>query len=221
MKLTLSPSAHDISGTVENIIFDFGGVICTIDVALTEKAFRGLGMKPAPEDRGQPGYLQVFSDLEEGLITPPEFRDKLRRYLPDATTDQQIDDAWNALLLDIPPHRITLIEQLKQHYRIFLLSNSNAIHFDVFNTRFARQFGYPDGLTGLFEHTWFSYRLRMKKPDPAIFHHVTREAGLSPRHTLFIDDTLVHVEGARQAGLQAHHLDLTRGEEIGHLFSED
>lgn len=48
-----------------------------------------------------------------------------------------------------------------------------------------------------------SGRLKIKKPDPRIFDHLVKTHGLVPAATLFIDDALKNVEGARAAGLQA------------------
>ena len=40
--------------------------------------------------------------------------------------------------------------------------------------------------------------------------HVCNLHGLAPERTLFLDDSIQHVEGADRAGLRAHHLDLSR-----------
>jgi putative hydrolase of the HAD superfamily len=117
---------------------------------------------------------------------------------------QQVDDAWNALLLDLPVKRVEMLKLLKPHYRLFLLSNSNQIHYDCYMGRFEKEYGYSMEL--LFEKLWFSFQLGLLKPDPEIFRYVLNEAGLIPEETLFIDDTLVHVEAARSVGINAFHL---------------
>ena len=58
----------------------------------------------------------------------------------------------------------------------------------------------------LFEKRWFSHQIGLDKPDPEIFRHVLNDGGLKPEETLFIDDTLVHVEAARSVGINAWHL---------------
>ncbi len=57
-----------------------------------------------------------------------------------------------------------------------------------------------------FEATYYSHDLKMRKPNPNIFEHLIQKHALAPARTLFIDDTLVHVEGARSTGLQGYHL---------------
>jgi len=63
----------------------------------------------------------VMDKFERGILTPEGFRQKVREVVSADVCDQEIDDAWNALLLDIPKERIAVIEQVKQNYQIFLL----------------------------------------------------------------------------------------------------
>jgi putative hydrolase of the HAD superfamily len=203
--------------SIQNLIFDFGGVICNIDAKLTEKAFIALGLKQFDTGQSIADSAGLFEKLETGTITPKQFRDELRLYFGNPVTDEQLDAAWNALLLDIPEPRIRMIEALRQNHRIFLLSNSNEIHYLKYNETFRNQYGY-DGLEGLFEKAWFSFRIGLKKPGTEIFRFVLKQADLDPEQTLFIDDTLKHVEGARAAGMHAIHLDLCTGAQVTDLF---
>lgn len=211
-------ASHVATGDIRNIIFDFGGVLCNIDVERTKKAFIGLGQKRFDTGQSITRTTGLFEALETGTIAPAAFRDHVRKMFDHPVSDEAIDTAWNALLLDFPEPRVRLLEALKGRYRIFLLSNSNVIHYDSYSAQFARQYGYRD-LDALFEKAWFSYRIGLKKPDREIFEFVLRDGGLDPNETLFIDDTLVHVEGARSAGLHGWHLDLTGGDEVTALFS--
>ena len=110
------------------------------------------------------------------------------------------------MLLDIPPERIRLLESLKIRYRIFLLSNSNEIHYHSYLSRFREKFGYED-FDSLFEKAYFSFRLKLQKPDPAIFKLVLANHSLNPVETLFIDDSPQHVEAARNLMIQGLLLD--------------
>jgi putative hydrolase of the HAD superfamily len=121
------------------------------------------------------------------------------------------------LLLGIPEPRIRLLESIQETYRIFLLSNSNEIHYLKYREEFQRQYGYRD-FDALFEKVYFSYLLHLKKPEPAIFKWVLNENKLDPAETLFIDDTLMHVEAARELGITGYHL--REGEELSMLFEK-
>ncbi|MEI7663628.1 MAG: HAD family phosphatase [Bacteroidota bacterium] len=204
---------------VKNIIFDFGGVICNIDVRISEKRFVELGFKVNDPEYPAARSKQLFGQLESGDLTPRQFRDELRPFFSRPLTDGQIDDAWNALLLDIPEARIRLLEQIRSNYRIFMLTNTNEIHYLRYRETFRSQYGYDD-FDDLFEKAYYSYRIGLSKPDPAIFRHLLNDSRLDPSETLFIDDTLVHVESARSVGIHAHHLRIGTGEEIMELFGK-
>ena len=216
-KISNRHSSFVIRHSIKNLIFDFGGVICNIDIRLTEKAFMDLGLKKFDTGRSISDSAGLFEDLETGAIAPHQFRDELKKFFVNPVADQQLDDAWNALLLDIPQPRIRLLEDLRKHYRIFLLSNTNEIHYLCYVENFRKQFGYTD-FDALFEKAWFSFRIGFKKPSLEIFRHVLQNSRLDPAETLFIDDTLRHVEGARKAGIHAHHLEIDNGEQILDLF---
>jgi glucose-1-phosphatase len=205
--------------SVRNIIFDFGGVICDLDIDRTKRKFREFGLAKhtggMTQEQAGHAFDELFEQLESGKISPDFFRQSIREYYAKPPTDQEINDAWNALLLEIPEHRVRLLEKIRADYRIFLLSNSNQIHYDFYLKRFSEQFGYPD-FDALFEKAWFSFRIGMKKPDIEIFEYVLAVQGLVAAETLFIDDTLMHVKAAESIGIQGYHLKY--GEEITGLF---
>jgi glucose-1-phosphatase len=193
----------DLSG-IKNIIFDFGQVLLNIDPNLSAKAFKKLGIREGVDFWGSRAGSDLLIGLEKGIITPDAFMENALEMLVPGVTPQQITDAWNALLLDMPVTRVEKLKSLKKDYRLFLLSNSNQIHYECFMSRIENEFGF--GLGELFEKLWFSHQLGLVKPDPEIFRFVLKDAGLHPEETLFIDDTLVHVEAARSVGINALHL---------------
>jgi glucose-1-phosphatase len=185
---------------IRNIIFDFGNVICNIDISITENRFVEMGFKVGDPDYPPSASKRLFEELEAGKLTPVQFRDSLRPFFAKPVSDQQIDDAWNALLLDIPQPRIDMLEKIRNNYRIFMLTNTNQIHYLQYVQTFRKQTGYGD-FDGLFEKAYYSYRIGLQKPDPEIFRYVLSDSSLLPSETLFIDDTLMHVESARSLGI--------------------
>ncbi len=155
--------------------------------------------------------MKLFDRLDKGEIPPQEFRDTLRQIAGVRIGDQQIDDAWNAMLGEFPEERLDLLEKVNTHYRTFLLSNTNAIHYPVYQQYMKERFGMA-GLGSLFEKQYLSYRIGMRKPDAEIFKYVLNDSGLHPEETLFIDDSLQHVHGAKKAGLHALHVDVKNGD---------
>ncbi len=202
---------------IRNIIFDLGGVIINIDYKITLNAFSMLGLKDPDRVYSQVSQLPWFDQYDKGGISNQTFVEEFSRFLKPGTTPEQIADAWNAMLLDFPQERARLLMKLKGRYRTFLLSNTNDLHISFFFRQIKEQYGY-DEMKSFFEKDYYSHRLGMRKPDAEIFKHVLRENGLEASETLFIDDTLQHVEGARSAGLRAHHLKLP--ETILDLFAD-
>ncbi|WP_126245994.1 HAD family hydrolase [Chitinophaga rhizosphaerae] len=190
---------------IRHIIFDLGGVILNIDISLTARAFESLGLDNFGKHYSQAHVSTLFNDLETGRVSEQEFVGKMKSVLPEGTTDQQVIDAWNALLLDYPVARLQLLQQLRNHYDLFLLSNTNAIHMKAFNKILERERGIPS-LAAFFDKTYYSHLMGCRKPEPEAWRMVLDENGLKPEHTLFIDDTLPNVEAARALGIQSVHL---------------
>ena len=64
-----------------------------------------------------------------GLITSAEFRNGMREMIGKAVSDKQIDEAWNSFLIDIPTYKLDLLLKLREKYVVYLLSNTNEIHW--------------------------------------------------------------------------------------------
>ena len=145
-------------------------------------------------------------------MSVPEFRDYVRSLSGGVQlTDQQIDDAWNSIMGDIPVERVEMLKELRKKYRLFLFSNSNQLNCDKFRVDMLKKFGY-DIFDTLFEKAYFSQDIHYRKPNVDAFQFVMRDAGIDPAETLFIDDTVRHIEGAKKSGLHTHLL--TKDEEI-------
>ena len=145
-------------------------------------------------------------------MSVPEFRDYVRSLSGGVQlTDQQIDDAWNSIMGDIPVERVEMLKELRKKYRLFLFSNSNQLNCDKFRVDMFKKFGY-DIFDTLFEKAYFSQDIHYRKPNVDAFQFVMRDAGIDPAETLFIDDTIRHIEGAKKCGLHTHLL--AKDEEI-------
>ena len=189
---------------VKNIIFDLGGVIMDIDVKQTLNAFSRLGIKNIHEFFGHGFAASFFSDHEAGRISDEEFLKEIKKLLTGELADEAVIEAWNALLLKFPPERIALIKELKSSYRLFLFSNTNAIHHEKFSQIYRESFSGE--LEDLFEKAYFSHVLGHRKPETGGFELILKENGLDPEKTLFVDDALMNVEGAIKAGLKGLYL---------------
>lgn len=198
--------------SIKNIIFDLGNVIINIDPDRSVKEMQKLGFDNFDKSYSLLSQSNLFDNLEKGLIAPENFYTEINAQLNSKVSEEQIAKAWGAMLLDFPKERIELIQNLSKKYRVFLLSNTNEIHFNQYNADFISQFGF--GLTELFEKAYYSFELGMRKPDADIFEHALTDSDLNPFETLFIDDLFQNIDVAGRMGINTIWLDVEKGEDI-------
>jgi len=190
---------------IKNIIFDLGGVFLNIDFQLTNKAFKDLGVDRFEAMFNQHHSNDLFELLETGKLSDNDFYEAFRKESETELSNEQIKNAWNALLLDFPEERIRWLEEIKGKYNTYLFSNTNQIHYDQFITDFAKAFPGKD-FNGYFIKAYYSQTMGLRKPYTNSFEKILEEQKLNPNETLFIDDTIKNIEGAQKVGLQTIHL---------------
>ena len=196
----------DLKG-IRNVVLDLGGVILELDVNRSIELLSVLGLQEEENLDIIFSKYPFFLKFETGRISPDEFIDSLAAQLGDHTLKEKIIEAWNAMILGFQPDTIKLLTQLREKYRLFLLSNTNAIHEVYYNDILHMKHGIPN-LTDIFEKVYYSHDVNMRKPDHEIFQHVLADSRLNARETLYIDDTEVHVKAAMDLGVHAYHLRL-------------
>lgn len=196
---------HKIPKNITTVVFDLGGVLFDIDYKQTQEAFQKLG---ATTDfhtvYSQQKQAGIFDEFEKGNISPAQFRQGLKQWLPETVTDRQIDQAWNALLIGFPPDKIELLNALKKKYSLFLLSNTNEIHLPEVLNRIDKAHS-PGTMGNLFIKEYYSCRMGLRKPEKVIYERVITENNLNPAETLFVDDLIQNIEGAALTGIQTLH----------------
>ena len=202
---------------IKNIIFDLGGVIYDIDYNKTINAFKNLGIKNFEQIIDKAGQQNFFNDFETGKLSKSEFFTKINSLVQDPLTDFQITSAWNSMLLNFMPDAIDCLDKISSRYRLFLLSNTNEIHIDFILHQVGQK--YFSFFCKKFEKVYLSYEIGKRKPHSYVFEDVIKENFLKKNETLFIDDSIQHINGATSAGLKAHHLNI--GESISSFFRVD
>lgn len=191
---------------IKNIIFDYGNVIFKIDFKRTQHSFTELGIKNVERFFAHTGHDPLFDEFEQGLISSDEFRDGIRRITGHTDlTNEQIDRAWNTLLIGVPDGNHELLLKAKKKYRTFLLSNNNEIHYKWIMEYLKNEFNLPSNEV-FFEKDYYSHLMKMRKPNPDIFQFVLNAHKLVAAETLFIDDSPQHIKTADSLGLQTHLL---------------
>ncbi|WP_373072167.1 HAD family hydrolase [Zeaxanthinibacter enoshimensis] len=190
---------------ISNIIFDFGDVFLNLDKTAP---YRDLSEQELVQ--AGPELYAINSAYEIGTLDSPTFIKKMGQ-LFIGRSSHELEILWNSMLLDLPEERLLFLEKLsaEEPYRLFLLSNTNELHIShvkasIGRDRFSR-------FKNCFEQFYLSHEIGLRKPEEAVFRYVLEENKLKPEETLFIDDTLEHVEAARRLGIKGWHLQV--GEE--------
>ena len=191
--------------SVKSLIFDLGGVILDLSVDHTLQSFAKLS--DMPKEKIQDLYVNTpgFLEYEKGMIDDATFRDFVRQTFSIQADDAAIDQCWNAMLRGIPALKLELLLRLQREFRVFLLSNTNAIHLEFINGHMLPQNG-ENSLDRYFHKAYYSHRMKKRKPDAEIFEQVLEENNLIPEETLFLDDYAVNIEGAKALGIKTIHV---------------
>jgi putative hydrolase of the HAD superfamily len=196
---------------INTIIFDFGDIFINLNKEGSINEFKKLGLDGPNEE------LIKMNDLfEKGLISEKQFIESFQKFIPNASTDE-IVMAWNTLIDDFPLYRLEFLQMLKLKYRLFLLTNTDAIHIDYFEQKVGRTFS--SDFYQCFEKVYYSFEMGKRKPDPSVFSYILNKHDLSPKRTLFVDDKKVNTDTAKELGIQVWNLQVGQ-EDVVDLFEK-
>ncbi len=197
---------------IKNIILDLGVVIINIDSDRTVQAMKSLGFENFEKSYTLLKQKDLFDKLEKGQITPEEFRSNLRKHINKDVSDESIDKAWSEMLLDFPKKRIDFIQELGKKYNMYLLSNTNEIHYQKYINDFKSDFGFE--FNSLFKKAYYSHQVGNRKPEPEIYEYLISDSGINPQESLFVDDLEVNLEAAQKKGIQTRWINTACGDNI-------
>jgi putative hydrolase of the HAD superfamily len=176
------------------IIFDLGKVLLHFDFERGYQALEGFCPYAAAEIPQRIATTDLVERLETGLIDPPDFVRQLSAIL-DLTLDyDQFCGVWNNIFTE-PLIPESMLEGLAARYRLLLLSNTNAIHFEMIRR------SYP--MLRHFHDMVLSYEVRAMKPRREIYEAAIQRAGCLPQECFYTDDIARYAEAARAAGMDA------------------
>lgn len=185
--------------SIRNILFDLGGVLLDIDYSKAAMAFKKLGV--ANDDHLlSASSMGIFNRFDCGQISPSAFQVEMCALVGMPLSSEQVTGAWNAMLLDWDLKRLELVEALRKRYRVYLLSNTNSIHYSCYNQRLKAITG-GRSLNSYFDRAYYSFEVGLRKPQREIFNLVVENNGLIPAETLFVDDTEENIRMASEIGM--------------------
>src|SRR3989339_1743941 len=183
-----SPASRSITA----ITFDLGNVLVRVDHYRFCRRLAALAhLSP------QEVYAQVFeSSLEPGYdtgrLTSREFYERVTAHFGVALPYSRFRDLW-CDLFDPMEGIEEVVQRLASSFPLFLLSNTNSLHFDYIKGRFA-------ALLQPFRAFVLSYEVGSRKPEPAIYQSLIRQAGRPPEEILFLDGKAAFVDAVRGQG---------------------
>jgi glucose-1-phosphatase len=144
-------------------------------------------------------YNRVFaSKLEPGYdtgrFTTEEFYRQVTDHFGVSLSFSQFATWWNDIF-DPMEGMASLVRHLATKYPLYLISNTNALHFDYIKKKYT--------FLEYFQSFVLSFEVGSRKPEPAIYQVLIRQTGLPPPECLFVDDKVPFVEAAHEHGLTA------------------
>jgi len=183
---------------IEAIIFDLGNVLISVDYSVVAEKVAAVSSKPLAE------IYQLFFDsglsglFEEASLSPEEFFIKAKELLGFKMSYTQFVSVWNSIFFISPENRrvYEIASSLKGRYKLALLTNINILHFEYIKQHFA--------LFDVFGQVIPSFELRLRKPDPRIYHKTMEMLKVDCAERVFYtDDRQELIAKAQELGIRA------------------
>ena len=195
---------------IRQIVLDLGGVIFDIDYQHTIDAFKKLDFRNFEQFYSKAKQADLFDKFEKGRVSSSVFCEEVRSYMNQEISDTAIRDAWNAMLIGIPERNNISLAALKDHFPLYLLSNTNLIHLEAVETMIEKNSSF-ENFSSQFIKLYLSCITGNRKPESSAFQQILDEQNILAEETLFVDDSIQHIEGAKKIGLQTLHIATNEG----------
>lgn len=184
----------------ENIIFDLGGVIEKINPDGVVNAFQDLGIKGAENIFTLFKQSVVCSEFEVGNLYKEDFIFHLKEMCKPSIPGYLIELAWCSNQGGVTEKTLAVLEKLKNKgINLFVLSNTNPIHAQTIENNFYTK--YFKEFKSLFNAVYYSFEMRLRKPDLKAYMYLLNQSGLDPNTCIYIDDLAVNIEVPQQLGM--------------------
>jgi len=181
---------------IRSFIFDIGNVLLPFDF---NRALRRIEARSRhPLSHLAAAYPPLQNSYETGHIGLTEFVERSIALMEFEGTAPEFIAAWQEIF-DGNPAMFRLVERLRSRYPLYLLSNTNDIHINYVTARYPVFAAFTDAV--------YSHRVGCMKPSRSIYEIATRQFGVEPGETVFIDDMPANVDAARECGYQAIQYD--------------
>ncbi len=177
------------------ILLDLGKVIVPFDFTIGYRALQRYCELTVEQLRERIRDTGLVPRFETGLIEPRSFVRELCAALSLPVNYSEFCDIWSSIFSRETLISDAFLAQLHLRYPLILVSNTNAIHFEMIRRE------YP--ILRHFDRCILSYEVGAMKPSPAIYRAAIEAAGCAAEECFFTDDIPDYVEGARRMGIDA------------------
>ncbi|MGI4760352.1 MAG: HAD family hydrolase [Janthinobacterium lividum] len=181
--------------TCEALIFDLGKVVFDLSFDKVFQFWATASGQPVSAIESRFQFDELFDEFERGEISAPAFRAEISRRLNLELTDEIFDKGWCALYLTVYEGIDELLNNLKKHYRLVALTNTNSIHAQVWKVKYQASLSH-------FEKVFCSHELNTRKPEKRAYQTVLNYLETEPQRTIFLDDSSANTAGAAQLGIK-------------------
>lgn len=188
-------------GNIRNIAFDLGGVVLSLNLEGSIRAFEKIGLADARQRLDAFIQRGIFADLESGAISNREFCKALGDIIGRPLTMQECFDAWHGYVGCVPRRNLDALLRLRSEgYKVCLLSNTNPFMMQWADSPAFDGEGHP--VSYYFDKMYLSYECRAMKPSEEIFRMMLDGQQSTAGETLFIDDSPANVAAAQALGIE-------------------
>lgn len=185
---------------IKDIVFDFGGVLTTIDTERALAKFRDLGVEQPEQYINSYCQKGPFFEVENGDIDAGLFCHKLSEICGRDITYKQAQEAWLGFLVEIHEEWLEWLQPLRGKYRLSVLSNTNPFIQGWAQTKEFTSCG--KSLADYFDMQFFSYRMNCSKPSEEIYRKMLAQGTMKANETLFVDDGQKNIDAAAKVGIK-------------------
>ena len=178
---------------IKTIIFDLGNVIVNVDKSKF-RMFSRYSNKSVKQITKCIEESTLMKSFERGELSEEDYYKKVSKEL-NLKMDFEKFKSISCGIFSPRKDVEKLIRKLKKRFRLVLLSNTDAIHFEFIKKNYK--------ILNAFDDYVLSYKEGCRKPNPLIFLKAIKKAKTSPFNCLYFDDISEFVLAARMLGIKA------------------
>ena len=184
---------------IKLFVFDLGNVILPFEHhQIADKLYETSLVKDRCTPDGISRFLFDFergliNDYETGRMPTHEFFKKLKQKYKLELELDEFKDIWNDIFDEDPAVSQIILYLKSRGYPIFLLSNTNELHFSYIMERFP--------IIHHFDEWILSFEVGTKKPHGRIYDIIFEKRALERHEVFYIDDVPEYVRAAAGYGI--------------------